>query len=253
VDDPRWNATHIDSTWWTWTSAYGGYVAAMAVAAARDAAPEGTARAARFNLLRPVGAGELTTTGAIVRAGRRVSIADGTVAEDGRAAVTCELFTGPDGDPASAVVPARNAPDVPAPDDCEVIEPQLDLVPFTQHLDRRTTDGRAPLREAGDTAAFTLWVRWHEPVADPLLAAVMSLDACPPALYATTTDALVVPTVEMSVHFADLSRPLGDWHLVRMTTEQAGDGWCVDASDLWSQDGRLVASCRQTRLVLPPA
>lgn len=251
MNSSRWIPHHIDPSWQTWTGAYGGYVAAIGIAAAQAALPGMTARAARINLLRAVGPGELRTAATIARSGRRVSIIDVTILEENRPAVTCQLCLGPDGDGSAATVAAVPAPAVPAPANCPLIAPQLDLVPFTQHLERRSADGRAPLREAGDTASLTLWVRWNETITEPLLAAVMGLDACPPALYATTTDPLVVPTVEMSVHFADLSAPLGEWHLVHMSTEHATNGWCVDASRLWTQDGRLVASCRQTRLVLP--
>lgn len=253
VTASRWNPQRIDRTWQTWTSAYGGYVAAVALAAAQAELPETTARAARFNLLRGVGLGALRTTASVARSGRRVGIVDSAVLEDDRAAVTCQLFVGRDGDVEVATVAPAPPPAVPAPDDCDLIAPQLDLVPFTQHVERRSADGRAPLREAGDMASLTMWVRWNETITDPLVAAVMGLDACPPALYATTTSPLVVPTVEMSVHFTDLTAPLGEWQLVNMTTEYASNGWCVDASRLWSQDGRLIASCRQTRLVLPAA
>lgn len=60
-----------------------------------------------------------------------------------------------------------------------------------------------------------------------------------------------MPTAELTVHFTDAlddGAPRG-WALVRIRTEQAGSGWAVDDSTVWSADGRLLALARQARVV----
>ena len=38
--------------------------------------------------------------------------------------------------------------------------------------------------------------------------------------------------------------------LTRIATRTAGDGWCVEDSEVWTPEGRLLAQSRQTRRVL---
>ena len=71
----------------------------------------------------------------------------------------------------------------------------------------------------------------------------------PPALYGALTSPVPILTADLYVQFF-LSEPVTGWTLLRIATLSAGDGWCVDDSEVWSQGGRLIASARQTRLVL---
>jgi acyl-CoA thioesterase len=76
----------------------------------------------------------------------------------------------------------------------------------------------------------------------------------PPALYGALEVPVPVPTADLYVHFAGgASASTDPWALVRIGTSSAGDGWCVDDSEVWDRDGRLLASARQTRLVLGSA
>jgi hypothetical protein len=93
-------------------------------------------------------------------------------------------------------------------------------------------------------------VRWADrdhPV--DAAALVVMTDALPPALYGIATVPVPVPTGRPDRH-PDARRDVRDWLLVRIATRTAEDGWCVDDSDVWGPDGRLLAQARQTRRVL---
>jgi acyl-CoA thioesterase len=54
------------------------------------------------------------------------------------------------------------------------------------------------------------------------------------------------------VHFhVDLeSEPIDDWVFAIQRNVSCSDGWCVDETELWSRDGRLLVQGRQLRRVL---
>ena len=61
------------------------------------------------------------------------------------------------------------------------------------------------------------------------------------------------PTLEYTVHFPrELPAPgndASDWYLVRLSADMAEDGHFSEDGELWSQDGKLLARCRQMALL----
>ncbi|MFD1661802.1 thioesterase family protein, partial [Streptomyces caeni] len=103
----------------------------------------------------------------------------------------------------------------------------------------------------GERAELLAWVRFADGRTLDAGAVVTLTDVLPPGLYARWRSPRPVPTAELTVHFADApddAAPEG-WALVRMRTAQAGGGWVVDDSEVWSADGRLLALARQARVV----
>jgi len=130
------------------------------------------------------------------------------------------------------------------------VELPVELAPFLQHLEYRpATD--TPLLGGRSQAEFVGWLRLRGDSPLDASALTVLVDALPPALYAALTAPASVPTVAMSVQYAEPAP--GGWVLGRITTRSAGGGWCVDDSDLWAPGGQLLASARQTRRVLEPA
>ena len=118
-------------------------------------------------------------------------------------------------------------------------------MPFTHSLEVRRV-GPGPV-EGGEVPELLAWVRWAD-ASRPMDAAalVVMADALPPALYGIATVPVPVPTVDLTVTL-QAEPPVTGWTLQRIRTRTAADGWCVDDSDVWAPDGRLLAQARQTR------
>jgi hypothetical protein len=194
------------------------------------------------------GSGErpLDLAAQVLRAGGSSDVVrvDVTAAGEPILAATTTLARSRPGGTRYGAVPA---PSVPAPDDCEVVPP-VDFVPFSRNFEIRRV-GPRPL-VGGGTATLLGWVRWAE-TNRPVDAAslVIFVDAVPPALYGIATQPVPIPTVDLTVTLQP-EPPVTGWTLVRISTRTAADGWCVDDSDVWAPDGRLLAQARQTRRVL---
>ncbi len=119
------------------------------------------------------------------------------------------------------------------------------------HLHIRPVTADLPLR-GGSQPRMAAWVRIADRRPGDAEAAVVLLDALPPALYSTITEPVPVPTVEFAIHLAPPlhGRAVDDWVLVSIHTEHAGHGWAVDDAALRTRQGVLLATGRQTRRVV---
>ncbi len=100
------------------------------------------------------------------------------------------------------------------------------------------------------------WIRFDESVHEApelgshALCAVF-LDALTPGLFFTSRPPKFVPTIDFSVHFApgaELDRHA--WHYVQQRTVWATEEFCVEESQLFNADGKLLAQGRQARRVI---
>ena len=233
----------LDRSWWSWAGPHGGLVAGLCLRAAADAlGEERRPRSLSALFLEPAPEGELVLSTTLVREGGTSAVA----AVEAGAAVRATVVGGRSrGESAVARV---EPPEVPGPDDCPDLVLPVEFVPFSQHLLFRPATAERPLA-GGDLPELVAWVRLVEDA--PLDAAVLTMlvDAMPPALYGATATPVPVPTVELSVSFTEAPVASG-WVLLRISTRTAAGGWCVDDSEVWDREGRLLAQGRQTRRVL---
>lgn len=246
-DGVRHSTTTIDPSLWSWAGPHGGMLAAIALDAATEVvAADRAPQVVTVQFLAGSGDRPLHVAAQVLRGGGSSDVVRVDVTAEGEpilAATATLARPRPGGTRYGAVV----APDVPAPEDCEVVPP-VDFVPFSQNFEIRRV-GPGPL-EGGDTATLLGWVRWAE-TSRPVDAAslVIFVDAVPPALYGIATQPVPIPTVDLTVTLQP-EEPVTGWTLVRISTRTAAYGWCVDDSDVWAPDGRLLAQARQTRRVL---
>ncbi|WP_326725122.1 thioesterase family protein [Streptomyces sp. NBC_00243] len=242
---------HIDPLWWSWEGAHGGHVAAAALSAVRDHAAEAgqhPARTLTTHFLAPVDARPLPLTVTVPSAGRRVSTCTFTGEQDGRPVIVGSAVFGP-GRPGPSYE-GSTAPAVPGAPDCPSLDLPVGLAPFAKQVEIRPATEGLPLA-GGEKAELVAWVRFADDRPLDAEAVVTLTDVLPPGLYAHWRTPRPVPTAELTVHFTDAlddGAPRG-WALVRIRTEQAGSGWAVDDSTVWSADGRLLALARQARVV----
>jgi hypothetical protein len=246
----RGGSAVLDRTWWSWAGPHGGLLAAIALRRAGELAGGREPRALTAQFLTALTEGEVPVTAELVReGGSSATVAAALLGPAGRPAVTAVVTSGHGrsaGTPYAVVAP----PEVPAWQDCPVVALPVDTVPFAANVEVRAAIGM-PM-SGGPVAQLAAWIRLREPT--PLDAAALTVlcDAMPPALYAATTVPVPVPTVELSVSYSSGldTDPVSGWVLTRIATRTAGDGWCVDDSEVWTPDGRLLVQARQTRRVL---
>lgn len=238
----------LERSWWSWAGPHGGLLASLAVAVAEHNGDGQQVRELSAQFLAPAAEGLVEVETRSLRQGASSSVVGVTLGTGSALALAATVLTGRSR-PGRALA-AVPAPAVSGPDDCPSVELPVDLVPFLQHLDFRPANDTALLGGAAH-AEFVGWLRLRDGSASDAQVLTVLVDALPPALYAVLTSPVPVPTVALSVQYADpTSTPVSGWVLGRITTRSAGGGWCVDDSDLWSPDGQLLASARQTRRVL---
>lgn len=247
ADGVRRSTVELDRSWWSWSGPHGGLLAATALDAAQEVvAADRVPQVVSAQFLAAAGARPVELAAQVLRAGGSSDVVRVDATADGEPvlAVTATLARPRPGGATYGVV---DAPPVPPPADCPVVPP-VDLVPFTSHLEIRRAS-RGPL-EGGDVAELLAWVRRASggPEVDAASLVVL-VDALAPAVYGIATVPVPVPTIDLTVTLQP-EPPTTGWTLVRITTRTLADGWCVDDSDVWSEDGRLLAQARQTRRVL---
>jgi acyl-CoA thioesterase len=271
----HWTA-QVPRDWWSWAGPHGGLLAALNLHAAADLTPAGmTPRALSARFHGAADSEPLSMVAEIERPGAATAIlTTATRQNDATVLSTVTTMTAPRSGPSlQHVRPPAPLP----PEDCDVFELPVDFVPFGAHIEIRPAGGALPMA-GSDLAEMQAWLRLRAPlpatrgtgveppapdggersprsggmIAVDAAVAVMLVDALPPGIFPRLTTPIAVPTVELSVHFhLDLeSAPIEDWVLAIQRNLSCSDGWCVDETELWSRDGRLLVQGRQLRRVL---
>ncbi|MPY95719.1 MAG: thioesterase family protein [Acidimicrobiia bacterium] len=241
----------VPPDWWSWAGAQGGVVIAHCLAAMAMAvgAPEARPRSVTAHLLRPVRE-PLSLDAAVLRRGRAVTTASVAGRAGGRSALSALATFGPAG--TGPRVAAPTAPAVERPEACPVFQLPVDFVPIGQHVEVRPASDARPLAE-GPVPELLAWLRLvDDRPLEPTALAIL-LDALPPGLFATFAASMAVPTVDFTAHFSPRAARGASpgWALARLATVDAGEGWAIDDSELWSQDGHRLAVARQSRVIAP--
>jgi len=237
----------LDASWWSFAGPHGGYVASQLLAATTGLTSH-PVRSLYVQFLAPAVEGPAEVDAQLVREGRSAAFATASMSSGGvTAARACVVFG------AARPGPHVNGPRPPGiqpPEDVPTLELPPSFVPFAQYLEYRPAPERPPFQ--GGPADLFGWVRYRDDRPVDETAATVLVDALPPGLYGALTAPAPIPSADLYVQFFGC-QPVTGWTLGRMTTRSAGDGWCVDDSEVWSRDGQLLASARQTRLVLGEA
>jgi acyl-CoA thioesterase len=243
---------HIDPKWWVLRGPNGGYVAAILQRAMTVAVDDErrSARSLTVHFLTPPVAGPIEVQTTVERQGRSLTSTSARLVQDGQLIATAvgAFSTRRDAiEYSELTMPAVAAPDeVPA----NVAE---GAPPHAQMFDWRPAIGQVPFAE-GDQAITGGWFRLKEPqLADPVVLTSYA-DGWYPAIFFRTREPVGVPTIDFTVHFRTglplpTARP-DDYYLVVFRAPLAHDGFVVEDGEIWSQDGQLVAQCRQLAVVL---
>ena len=248
IGEHTW-AGQVHPGWNIGTNPNGGYLLALALAGLRQAAPQHPdPLSVTVHYLRPgLPDRPCEVDVRVLRTGRTLSTARATLVQDGVPRLEVLAAMGALGASAESVVTLPR-PDIPPPEACtpRSAGEQGVALPILGRVDIRLDPAEAQAASAGQ-AQVTGWIRFHDGRAPDAAAALLFVDAFPPAVFGLLGVVGWVPTVELTVHVR--RRPAPGWMLGRFRTLDLLDGRLIEDGVLWDAEGRLVAQSRQLALV----
>lgn len=252
LGDGRYEAT-LTGRWWIVTGPNGGLLAALLLRAAEHVVcgprPELAARIITVQFMSGPREGTVQLSAAVERQGRRIAFARVTMTQDAtvlcQAKVTFGATLGDEFDLTDQVMPA-----VPSPEDSPWFDPARTHGEARRRWDRRHV-------EVGEAGTVAGWLRLEEPgvAVDGAVLALMC-DNLPPSLRThepdpALADRLHTTTIEMTVYLrvAAPAVPDGEPCLVVLRSGTVREGFHQEDGEVWSRDGRLLATSRQLALV----
>jgi acyl-CoA thioesterase len=230
-------------------NANGGYLLAIAARAVTVATGRPDPVTITGHFLAPGTRGPATVAVDIVRAGGRHSTAQfSLLAGDHTAlvgvATTTELHS--DAGPTRVEV---EPPDLPPPDECELLVPADPLPPpFVGQVEIRLHPEDAVFR-AGPSGSARMrgWFRLRD--GEPLdsIALVQAVDAFPPTSFNAALPVSWTPTVELTAHVR--RHTCDGWLACMFSTRNIAGGYLETDGEIWDSGGTLVAQSRQLQLV----
>lgn len=245
-------AAELTTDWNIGDSANGGYAMMPVLRALREVGGHPDPLSVTTHFLRPVrGGGAARITTELIRRGRSVSVARGTLHQAGADRLVVTAAMGDLATPALDDGPALDvpAPPLPDPDDCvdrSGAVQGVDLA-ISSRCDVRLPDDRM-LAGGADDAVTEGWIRFRDGTPPSPLALALFADAFPPSLFSKLGRVGWVPTIELTVHVR--RRPAPGWIQARLECDDLVDGRMIETGTLWDSAGRLVARSRQLGLLL---
>lgn len=250
LGDGRYRAS-IDRAWQGPISPNGGVVAAVCLRAAEleiGAGPPPRMIAAHFLEPAPNGPAEIEVE--TLRRGKRVAAAEARMYDEGKlACVTLVVFSAArDQDLDLAAEP----PAAPPPAEVEPL-PAATLRTFPKvfhQLEMRPVFGAPEAFGKQQQATSGGWLSFRDDPAE--LDAVRLCAICDlwwPALFGRLEQPVAVPTLQLTIHIRSVEPPARQPVLARFQTRSLLEGHVEESSEIWSEDGRLLAESRQMALV----
>jgi acyl-CoA thioesterase len=256
LDDDEFDA-NIDPGWFVHRGPNGGYVAALLLRALTERVgdAERAPRSLTVHYVSPADVGEVRVSTAVERVGRSVTSCSARLRQDDRlVAIAMSAFAAPRPGPTFCDLVM---PEVPAASTFPVVDVPDEAPAIAHRWDTRWAIGTPPWMEgpAGSEAVAGGWIRHEEPqVADACSVAAIT-DAWVPPLFSRVREPLIVPTVDLTIHFrASLPLPdasAEDHVLAVFHTDAANEGFVEESGEIWSPTGVLLAQSRQLAAVVP--
>lgn len=224
----------------------GGYLMALLARAALidTGRPDIISVSAHF--LSPGAVGPVSAVSETVKAGRRFATTRVDLRGPENTLLTGTVITGDldDGEGPSMIL--GSAPDLPAPEDCQLTEPSgFFPPPFMGKIEQRLHPDDALFENNGPRIRG--WFRLLDDEPMDTLATVFASDSFPPTVFNTDLPVGWVPTVQMTVHVR--SRPTSAWLKLDTRTRFIQNGTFEVDANIFDADDRLVAQSRQLQLM----
>jgi len=201
------------------------------------------------HFLRPVQGGtDCRIEARLIRTGRTMATAQGTLSQDGKDRLVVIAAFG-DVETAAGIGPeiGPSPPELPPVEDCiaranlkQGVElPLLTRIDCVLHPD---------CVEPGDRAVVEGWVRFSDGAAASTLSLPCLVDVFPPSLTALVGNTGWVPTIELTTHIRRAPKP--GWLRARFECDDLHKGRMIETGALWDSSGAVVARSRQIGLLL---
>jgi acyl-CoA thioesterase len=258
LGDGRYEA-QLDRAWWVHRGPNGGYLAAIVLRALTETVGDASRapRSLTVHYAAPPAEGALDIATTVERAGRSLTTCSARLTQGGKLiGLTLAAFSQPRPGPEFADL---QPPVAPAVEDSPVIETPTDdpMMPdIAFRWENRLVRGGFPPEPTGE-AVIARWIRLPEGrVVDAPVAAALT-DAVIPAVFGRIEEQIIVPTVDLTIHFRS-SLPLpdarpDDYVLTEFRTNVVAEGFLEEDGVIWSRDGVLLAQSRQLAAILPLA
>jgi acyl-CoA thioesterase len=246
--------SRFDAPWYQGRGAYGGVVAGQILRAMEQlvADPSRPLRSFTVHFCAPATEGEAEVRVRIERSGKIVTHA---TARTENAAGVVAVATATFGTPRPTTPRYLDAkrPVAPLPSEVGVVPEDVPMPTFCQFFEYRFCVGSVPY-----SASEPRLGGWIRPKGDPLpldtALCVGLLDAYPPSILGSLSEPRPVASVDFTVHFFQaLPRPddrPGAHYLRTGVSRWAGEGFAEDLQELWTEEGEMIAQCRQCIAVL---
>lgn len=248
--DDGWTVD-LSTNWNIGDNANGGYAMSAVLRALIAVGGHPDPISVTTHFLRPIqGGGRAQVEADLVRRGRTVTVARGSLSQAGkqRLVVTAALGELDAGDFADVSID-QPPPEFAGPDDCVDRSGSLQGVDLAiaSRVDVRLPPGRTQAGGADD-AVTEGWIRFVDGTPPSTLALVLFADAFPPSLFSKLGRVGWVPTIELTVHVR--RRPAPGWIQARFECDDLADGRMIESGTLWDSTGRVVGRSRQLGLLL---
>lgn len=245
----RWTG-RVHPAWNIGGNPNGGYLLALAMAAARELAPgHPDPLSTTVHYLRPgLPGAECEVRATRIRSGRTLSTVQATLLQDGKERLVLMAAYGNLDDGSGSTTLGVDPPAIPPPDECvqrSGEEQGIDL-PILSRVDIRLHPDEARAGAAGQ-AQVTGWIRLRDGREPDSHALPLFVDAYPPSVFGLLGVVGWVPTLELTVHVR--RRPAPGWVLGQFRTRDLVAGRLIEDGMLWDSTGTLVARMRQLGLV----
>jgi len=247
----RWSVD-LSTNWDIGDNANGGYAASPVLRTLVALGGHADPMSVTTHFLRPVqGGGRAEVDAELVRRGRTVSVARGSLSQSGKDRLTVTAALGDLGDGQDTDEPSidQPPPDFPGPDDCvdrDGSQQGVELA-IAGRVDVRLPPG-PNVAGGSDEAVTEGWIRFVDGTPPSTLALPLFADAFPPSLFSMLGRVGWVPTIELTVHVR--RRPAPGWIQARFECDDLADGRMIESGTLWDSRGRVVARSRQIGLLL---
>lgn len=237
----------IPPHWKQGRTAYGGLTAALMLATAHEEIEDlPPLRSALVNFVGPVKENP-TLTANLERRGRNVTNVSAVARNGDQAVGRADFLFG--AARSSTIHVDMDAPEAPAPEDCELFTPEAaqNAVPsFFHNFDTRLVAGARPMM--GDEGYIRAWSRHLDPRARTRVEALLCLaDVLPPAAMPLLRKFAPVSSMSWIVNFLTDSPETRDgwWHVESKLTAARG-GYSSQVMRIWNTGGELIVEGLQS-------